>query len=316
MLCSLAHQFPPFVENFLEQGRRLRRRFREETVTDLLMGSLITVGSGRVLVEFPNEPLTGADMEWNFVNPSDSTFFRILLQAKQAYGEGKKWTRHGYRELLHTSGSGTKLQVETLCDTARVAGSATYPLYILYHPAQTCALARVDGITHIAGVNLADGYIIERLVKTAMTQKLRTNNKSLRVIAPYLFPLTHLFCPLTVLPIGPFADVTGRFPMPIYTVRESGRPVFGVAIPPTPQDVRHRLVDRRRAVAETVGRAQIDGLPEVPAVADSIPNDVQAILHRFRVRTETHSAESLRRWRITFVSASRRDDGDDLVGEE
>lgn len=190
MLCYLAHQFPPFVENFLERGRTLRRRFREETITDLMMGSLITAGTGRVIVEFPDEPVTGADMEWNFVNPGDGTFFRILLQAKQAYGDGTKWTRHGYRELLHTSGTGTKLQAETLCDTARIPGSATYPLYIFYHPAQTCALARKAGMIHVAGVNLADGYVIERLVKAAKTRAFRTSNKSLRVIAPHLFPMS------------------------------------------------------------------------------------------------------------------------------
>lgn len=86
----------PFVESFLERGRNLRRRFREETVTDLMMGSLIA-GKGRVIVEFPDEPVTGADMEWNFVNPADNTLFRIVLQAKQAYGDGMKWRRHTYR---------------------------------------------------------------------------------------------------------------------------------------------------------------------------------------------------------------------------
>lgn len=138
MLCAFANQFPPFVERFLNQGRTLRRRFREETVTDLLMGGLITAAGGRVVVEFPDEPVTGADMEWNFVDRRTSQFFRLMLQAKQAYGDGSIWTRHCYRELLHISGSGSKLQAEALCDTARHPGSATYPLYIFYHAAHTC----------------------------------------------------------------------------------------------------------------------------------------------------------------------------------
>jgi hypothetical protein len=307
MLCYLARQFPPFVENFLERGRTLRRRFREETITDLMMGSLITAGTGRVIVEFPDEPVTGADMEWNFVNPGDGTFFRILLQAKQAYGDGTKWTRHGYRELLHTSGTGTKLQAETLCDTARIPGSATYPLYIFYHPAQTCALARKAGMIHVAGVNLADGYVIERLVKAAKTRAFRTSNKSLRVIAPHLFPMSDLFCPPTLLRAGPFALAPGMFPMPVYTAREAGRPVFGVPIPPTPQNVRNRLAERRGTDIEATGGTQIDGLPEVPAVAESIPDDVQAILRRSRETVEGAPSEPLRRWRITFVSVSPRE---------
>src|SRR5258707_418105 len=88
MLCHLASEFPQFVAEFLDRGRSLRRRFREETVTDLLMGSLITAGGRRVIMEFPDEPATGADMEWNFVNPDDGTFFRILLQAKQVPSSG------------------------------------------------------------------------------------------------------------------------------------------------------------------------------------------------------------------------------------
>lgn len=44
MLCLLADEFPPFVARFLQRSYDLRRRFREETVTDLLMGSLITAG--------------------------------------------------------------------------------------------------------------------------------------------------------------------------------------------------------------------------------------------------------------------------------
>jgi hypothetical protein len=64
MLCYFSHQFPPFVANFLQRGRVLRRRFREESITDLLMGSLVALGGGRLVVEFPDEPKTGADMEW------------------------------------------------------------------------------------------------------------------------------------------------------------------------------------------------------------------------------------------------------------
>lgn len=307
MLCYFAHQFPPFVESFLERGRGLRRRFREETVTDLMMGSLITAGGGRVIVEFPDEPVTGADMEWNFVDQTDGTFFRILLQAKQAYGDGQQWTRHTYRELLHTSGTGTKLQAETLCDTARAPGSATYPLYILYHPAHTCELARKDGVTGVAGVNLVDGYLIERLVKAANNRALRTSNKSLRVIAPHIFPLSEIFCPPTILPAGPFAFSTGGFPGPFYASATEGRPVVGIAIPPTPSDVRNRLAERRNAQVFRSRMAKDLDVPAVPEIANSIPEDVQSTLRRSRALSLDDDTEAASRWRITFVSASRRE---------
>jgi hypothetical protein len=41
MLCDLAHTFPTWVAKLLERDRHLRRNFREETITDLLMASLV-----------------------------------------------------------------------------------------------------------------------------------------------------------------------------------------------------------------------------------------------------------------------------------
>ncbi len=307
MLCSFAEQFPTFTEDFLERGRTLRRRFREETVTDLMMGCLITAGLGRIIVEFPDEPATGADMEWNFVDQGRGTFFRIVLQAKQAYGDGGSWTRHNYRELLHRSGTGGKLQAETLCDTARVPGSATYPLYVLYHPAQTCRLARQDGETMLAGVNLADGFIIEQLVKSAATQKLRTNNKSLRVIAPHLFSLSDLFCPSVLLPAPPFAPgISGELWRGAMERIRDGR--LGVPIPPTPQDVRKRLAGALTALPKNaVGMPDHPRQP-VPDVAVEIPADVQNVIHRARDGKKSEPRVSLDRWRVTYLSGSPRDD--------
>ena len=92
MLCHFAHQFPPFVANFLESSRDLGRRFREETITDMMMAALQLIGGASVIVRFPNEPKTGADMEWNFVNPYDGTFYRLIIQAKCAYGYGSDWS--------------------------------------------------------------------------------------------------------------------------------------------------------------------------------------------------------------------------------
>lgn len=303
MLCQLAHQFPPFVAGFLERSRPLRRRFREETVTDLLMGSLITAGGRRIIVEFPDEPVTGADMEWNFVNPEDGTFFRVLIQAKKSYGAGKVWTRHGYKELLHTAGSGPKLQAVALCDTAR-AESATYPLYIFYHPESTCGAAAAAGFAAVTGASLADGYLIERLVMGASTRTLRTRNKSLKKIAPLLFPLSDLFCPPTVLATGPQAFAPSGFTFPVAVGRERGRPIIGVPVPPTPAVIRERIAASREVLAGTGERAATD-LPALPPVAEEIPEEVRATIER--AQEGRTGKPGLRRWRVTFVSASPRD---------
>lgn len=312
MLCSFAQQFPFFVETFLRHGGTLRRRFREETVTDLMMGSLMTAGGGRLVVEFPNEPVTGADMEWNFVDPDAGTFFRIMLQAKQAYGEGSVWTRHCYRGLLHTSGAGAKPQAEALCDSARHPGSATYPLYIFYHSGWTCDLARSSGVHDVAGVNIADGFVIERLVKSATTRRLRTRNKNLRTIKPSLFPLSTLFCPISLFPVSPLARADGLPPFPMYAGRLGGRPTMGFAIPPSPDEIRARL-DKMRERFQIAAVAPFDAeadfkLPDIPRVSNSIPDDVQEILgwDEERGRAEPE----LDRWRLTFLSASAISHGD------
>ncbi|TCU13758.1 hypothetical protein EV132_111191 [Rhizobium sullae] len=85
-------------------------------------------------------------MEWNFVHMKTSRFFRIILHAKCAEGKGDKWKRHSHKHLYHKPAKSTKLQIETLCDTATNATKvATYPLYIFYHPQHTASLARNDG---------------------------------------------------------------------------------------------------------------------------------------------------------------------------
>lgn len=267
------------------------------------MGSLITAGGQRVIVEFPDEPITGADMEWNFANPDDGTFFRILLQAKQSYGGGGVWTRHGYKELLHRAGSGPTLQAVALCDTAR-AEPATYPLYIFYHPESTCVAATAAGYPAVAGVSLADGYQIERLVTDATTQTLRTRNKSLKIIAPLLFLLEDLFCPPTILELGPLAFAREIPFILLTTARKGTRVVTGVPVPPQPSAIRDRIAYIRDAQAE--GQLQLAGeLPLIPEVSTAIPEEVLSAIGRRR--TGAPSEAGLSRWRVTFVSSSPRD---------
>lgn len=87
MLCELAHSFPPRIAEFLERDRGLTRNFREETVTDLLMASLVGLEAFGIRVDFPDEPTTGGDMDWIFAAPLEingGRYLRVLLQAKRA----------------------------------------------------------------------------------------------------------------------------------------------------------------------------------------------------------------------------------------
>jgi Family of unknown function (DUF6615) len=312
VLCHIAHKFPNVVEDFLERDRRLRRRFREETVTDVLMGCFISAGGQFITVEFPDEPVTGADMEWNFVNRDDGTFFRILLQAKRCYGDGKFWSRHCYRELLHRPNPRANLQAQTLCDTAR-KGRATYPLYIFYNAAHTCELARSAGAHAVTGVTLASGHTIEQLAKSANTRTLRTSNKSVGTIAPSFFSMADLFCPPSVLPTGPLAFAP-RHGMAFLAsgLSAAGIPTIGVPMPPTPHMVRTRLAEAVAALTPILQEPPAEAAPQVPEITNEMPDEVAKALGDYSPRKPS----PLKHWRVTFVSANPPDDDLQRVGPD
>jgi hypothetical protein len=137
MLCELAHSFPPRVAELLERDRNLTRNFREESVTDLLMASLIGLEAFGIRVDFPDEPTTGGDMEWIYAAPLEANggrYLRLMLQAKRAqYAKLKNGGYWYYQHLDHGDPPGS--QAQTLVGHATsLSSAATLPLYIFYHP--------------------------------------------------------------------------------------------------------------------------------------------------------------------------------------
>jgi hypothetical protein len=302
MLCTFAHEFPPLVAEFLERDHSLKRHFREETITDLLMASMVMMGGRWLIVEFPDEPKTGADMQWDFVNEENNTYFSLLIQAKRLFGDGKNWRRHNYREILHTSGAGGQLQAQVLCDTAR-ASLATVPIYMFYNPQQSCNLAKASGGPNVQGVNWAEGSTVRDLAVTATDRKLRTQNKSLAKLHPSLRPLSALLCPSGVLPLGIMGRAIGGRPpgppLPLVFFRGG----LGVAMPPRPEDIHQRLEAARERTPGTMEHAANPIKPSpLPEIAE-IPDDVRAriIQHRSADTIEPVPG-GLPHWRLTFRS--------------
>ncbi len=223
----------------------------------MMMASLSVAGAGLITVDFPDERITGADMEWNFLDLRDRSFYRLLVQAKRAYVRGKAWGSHEYQEVLKIAPTLDELQATVLCETARQQ-PGTYPLYAFYHAGQTCEGARADGKS-LAGVCLADGYAIEKRVRKATTKEGKKDAKRVGRVLPLLFPLTGLFCPpsFVELPILGWDDARPSVPFVIV-----GRQL-GVPIPPTPREVRARLVQQRTALAEIAVVAELPQIPEV-----------------------------------------------------
>jgi len=168
----------------------------------MLMSALLTAGGPNLIVEFPNEPVTGADMQWDFVNIDRGTFFRLFIQAKLLDGSGSNWQQYRYKQLLRKSGG--KLQAITLCDTAR-SESAAYPLYAFYHPERCCMAANMAGAQNVEGVNLASGYLVEALIIAATTFVRKSTCKRFATMQPNFFSLRDLFCPPSLRPAPPLA---------------------------------------------------------------------------------------------------------------
>jgi hypothetical protein len=190
MLCELAHNFPLHVASLLERDRGLTRNFREKTVTDLLMASLVGLEGFGVRVQFPFEPTTG-DMGWIYVAPLDingGTYLRLILQAKRAqYAARKSGGYWLYKNLDHDNGR----QAQTLMGYAATSpdGLATLPLYIFYHPTSALSPA-VQSQPAVDGINIVFASKVAPVVKGGC----RLAKKRLSNWRNDFMPLSDLLC--------------------------------------------------------------------------------------------------------------------------
>lgn len=138
MLCNFAGKFSSCLADILDRDHGLQRNFREETATDLLIAGLVGLQAFGVRVDLPDEPLTGADMDWIFASPHDvggGTYLRLMIQAKRSKFAKLKSGGYWYYEHLDF-GSPPGDQAQTLVNYAATSpdGMSTLPLYFLYHP--------------------------------------------------------------------------------------------------------------------------------------------------------------------------------------
>ena len=61
--CELAQLMPAMVAEFLELDNRLSRRFREESISDIIVASILKVPGNNVVVIVPDEYKTGSDFD-------------------------------------------------------------------------------------------------------------------------------------------------------------------------------------------------------------------------------------------------------------
>lgn len=217
MLCEFANRFPRVLAQLLERDRHLTRNFREETATDLLMMGLMSLQPLGVRVDFPDEKVTGADMDWIYAAPHEiggGSYLRLMIQSKrckeQRLKDGSSYWY--YDHLDHGTPKGS--QSQTLVNHAATSpdGMATLPLYMFYHPQS--ALQRAAGaLPAIEGINIR---LARDVVGTVAGGCRRKEKKVSRWRAGFM-SLSDLLCwPVVDLlsPPSPPADPTTEFLLP------------------------------------------------------------------------------------------------------
>jgi hypothetical protein len=158
MLCEFANRFPSDLAQLLERDRGLTRNFREETATDLLMMGLTPFQPLGIRVDFPDEKVTGADMDWIYAAPHEvggGSYLRLMIQSKrckeQRLKDGSSYWY--YDHLDHGTPKGS--QSQTLVNHAATSpdGMATLPLYMFYHP-QSALQGPLGALPEIEGINI------------------------------------------------------------------------------------------------------------------------------------------------------------------
>ncbi len=195
--CDLADRLPPLIADFLDLEITLRRRFREESVSDMIVASLLRVSGGDLSVQVPlSEKVTGNDFDIILYDPPARSAVQYRIQAKRLTPHATNWRMGSYRELAHPHGTGTQSSA-LIRSSAAERRIPTIPLYAFYNPARTCAAS--GGL--VGGLELADGYAIRTLVaKLVKAKPKRPPVKRISTLQPLFFPLSTLLCPPTSLP--------------------------------------------------------------------------------------------------------------------
>jgi Family of unknown function (DUF6615) len=298
MLCDLAHSFPPWVARLLERDRSLRRNFREETITDLLMAGLVGLEPLGIRVDFPDETKTGGDMEWVFAAPLElkgGRYLRLILQAKRPQfiklKSGGYWC---YQHLDHGDPPGQQAQTLVTYAKTKPSGNAALPLYIFYHP--TSALAPFSGEPAIEGVNLTFADKVAPVVWGGCGR----HQKKVAYWRKHFMPLSDILCWPTVVtgpPVSPGPDVAE------FVVGLAGWTTLPTTPGFHPDLVALRLRERRQIMGESATESLAPGLAVEPAFG--IPEDIRRAIAG---ETTDEDRKELKRPRVIFSTRLRRDD--------
>lgn len=211
--CDLANRLPALVAAFLDVETGVRRRFREESVSDVIVASMLSLPGNDIAVITPDETKTGSDFDILLIDLSSRAKAQFRIQAKRLKPHGTNWQLGSYHELAHPAGTGK--QAQTIVRSSVQETIPTIPLYAFYNPAAVCAASGGK----ISGIELADAHAINTLVQRLVKSKpKRPPLKRLQTLQPLFFPLTTILCS------SPDTS-SGGVPRPIDTIAKVRRTI-------------------------------------------------------------------------------------------
>lgn len=190
--CDLGQRLPAFVGDFLDLETSLRRRFREDSVTDLIIAAMLRLADPNLFVFVPeNEAVTGNDFDIIIFDPLAREAIQYRIQAKRLKPHPTNWMISSYAELAHPNGTGAQ-SISLIKSAAAETLIRTIPLYAFYNPARTCSAS--GGL--INGIELADGNAVRTIVRQLIRAKpKRPPLKRISTLQPLFFPFATILCP-------------------------------------------------------------------------------------------------------------------------
>ncbi len=297
MLCEFANRFPRELALLLERDRHLSRNFREETATDLLMMGLTALQPLGVRVDFPDEVVTGADMDWIFAAPHEvggGRYLRLLIQAKRAKEEKLKskpdyWY---YDQLDHGDPKGS--QASTLMNWAASSpdGMNSLPIYMFYHPDSALQPQDHRGPA-IEGVNLR----LAKDVVGVVSGGCHRNQKRVEYWRGGFMSLSDLLCwPILLYPENIYRSTSDQYMGFLVTGASGERLRSSSAF--HPDLVAQRINDR-----DAASKLEIDG-----GSARSSPGIPDFIQRAIAGEQTDEDREHLKRPRVIFSTNLTTDD--------
>jgi hypothetical protein len=300
MLCDFAQAFPAFVADILEREVELKRSFREETLTDMWVSSLVPLKKYGVHVDLAIESETGGDLEIWFLSKRLDRALAFIIQAKRIHCRRgsprpagcitQSWKTHSFPHLDYHGGKGRPKgsQADDLVNASNNTGRNLYPLYAFYSPQHVCdSSGRL-----VEGVMLADGFDVRDRIVRGLRDRKRF--KQVGALQDLFIPLSAMFCVKSWKSaedaLEKFDFFTKYFLMKFAS---SGVEILNI---PDPEDVRKSMTD-------AISRKVTTERTNLPTVTENISSDIRRMVSgELPDRRERYLAKT--RSRIVFVALS------------